>query len=156
MPDPTNAFRADVKYALRISIALPRERVAELFGDPQTWQHWQMSLVDYEPMSGKPGEPGSKTRLLHRFGRRCVEMIESVESSNLPEELVCVYEAPGAWNRVAHRFHELTPTETDWEFDTEFRCTGPLRLLAWLAPGVFRKASLRDMQAFKRFAEATA
>ncbi len=81
-------------------------------------------------------------------------MIETIETNNLPEEMSCIYEAPPAWNRVVYRFSEKGHQETHWEFDSEFRCTGILRILAFFMPGMFRKASLKDMTYFKNFAES--
>ena len=52
-----------------------------------------------------------------------------------------------------NRFIEIGPDETRWTFETEFRCTGVLRVMAFLRPAMFRKASLKDMTSFKRFAE---
>ena len=80
-------------------------------------------------------------------------MVETIESTNLPEEMTCTYIAPGAWNRVIYLFSERGPAVTGWEFDTEFRCTGLLRILALLTPGMFQRASRRDMTGFKTFAE---
>ena len=47
-----------------------------------------------------------------------------------------------------------TRPETRWEFETEFRYTGFLRIMALLTPGMFRRALLKDMTNFKRFAES--
>ncbi len=81
-------------------------------------------------------------------------MIETIESKNLPEEMTCTKVAPRAWNRVINRLVELGPNETRWVFESEFRCTGFLRILAFLMPGMFCKASLNDMKKFKKFAES--
>ncbi len=133
---------------------MPRAKVVELFDNPENWPKWQESLVSSEALEGTPGEEGAKTKLLHKFGRREIEMVETIESKNLPEEMNCIYIAPGAWNRVIYRFAEIGPSETRWEFETEFRCTGFLRIMAFLMPSIFRKASLKDMTSFKRFAES--
>jgi hypothetical protein len=51
---------------------------------------------------------------LHRkFGRSQIEMIETIESNQLPEKIICIFEAPVAWNRVVYRFNELSPNETE-------------------------------------------
>ena len=91
--------------------------------------------------------------LAHQFGRRRTEMIETIESNRLPEELTATYEAPRVWNRVVHRFIEVSPKETEWQFDSEFICTGLVRMLATVAPGLFRKSSKQSMDAFKQFVE---
>ncbi len=83
---------------------------------------------------------------------------ETVEVKNLPEEMTCIYEAPGnwvgAWNRVTNRFRELEPNKTQWEFESEFRCRGLLKVMSFLMPGMFQKASFKEMNNFKMFAES--
>ena len=84
-------------------------------------------------------------------------MIEAVEVKNLPDEMVCIYEAPGfwlgAWNRVVNRFREVAPNRSMWETENEFRCRGLLKVMATLMPGMFRAATLKEMSQFKAFVE---
>ena len=143
-----------MKYTFNVDIALPRTRVVELFNNPDHWKDWQESFISSQPLKGTPGEIGAKTKIMHKFGRREIEMVETIESKNLPEQMTCTYEAPGAWNRVANRFVELGSDKTRWEFESEFKCTGLLRIMAFLMPNMFCKASLKDMHNFKRFAES--
>jgi hypothetical protein len=137
-------------------IRLPRAKVCELFNNPEHWDKWQESLVRYEPIGGTPGSPGAKTKLIHKFGNKTVEMVETVELQGLPAEMVCVYEAPSAWNRVVYRFKELSPEKTGWEFETDFNCRGFLKVLAFFMLGMFKSATKKDMDAFKAFAESAA
>ena len=105
-----------------------------------------------------PGEEGSETKLINKIGVSETEMTEMVEIKNLPEEMTCIYEAPGnwvgAWNRVTNRFRELEPNKTQWEFESEFRCRDLLKVMSFLMPGMFRKASFKEMNNFKMFAES--
>lgn len=134
---------------------LPRDQVVELFMDPENMASWQNSLVSYKHLEGVAGQNGAKTRFTHKFGRRNVEMIETIEVNGLPAFLSVIYEAKTAWNRVTYRFSEEGPAATRWAMDCEFRCRGMLRLAAFLMPGMFRRSTERDMQRFKSFAEAS-
>ena len=89
-----------MKYTLKLDIARPRATVVALFANPDNWPKWQDTLVRWEAVQGTPGERGSTTRLVHKFGRREIGMLETIESTNLPDEMSCIYTAPGAWNRV--------------------------------------------------------
>lgn len=146
-----------MKYTLSIDIDLPLSKVIELFDNPDNWSKWRDGFVSFEPLNGIPGEEGSETKLINIVGGRKTEMTEKVEVKNLPKEMSCIYEAPGnwvgAWNRVTNRFHELGPKKTQWEFESEFRCRGLLKVMSFLMPGMFRKASLKEMNSFKRFVE---
>ncbi len=142
-----------MKYKLELEIAAPRKEVAGLFDDPEHWPQWQESLVESEPISGKNREVGSKTKLLQKFGSRNVEVETIIEAKNPPEELVYTYTAKGAWNRVVNRFEEIGPDRTRWIFESEFNCSGMLRVLSILMPSMFRNASRKEMKKFKEFVE---
>ena len=143
-----------MKYTLEIDLDLPRERVIELFDDPDNLPKWQPGLISFEHASGEPGQPGAKTRLKYVFGKREIDMAETIEARNLPDEFTAIYEAKGAWNRVENRFVETGPSQAKWIFDTEFRCGGMLKVMAFFMPGMFKRSSIKDMQRFKAFAES--
>ena len=143
-----------MRYILEITVAAPRDRVVELFDNPGNLPYWQESLDSLELLSGIQGQVGAKSKLVHKFQNHKVEMIETVERRSLPDELVCIYEAKNAWNRVVNRFIEINKNKTMWVLMTEFRCTGFLRVLTFLVPSIFKKASIYDMKAFKCFAES--
>lgn len=149
-----------MKYTLIIEIEAPLETVIALFDDPASWSKWREGYVGHEAMSGTPGEQGSQTKLRNKFGSSEMEIVETVEFKDLPRAMTCTYEAPGkwmgAWNRVTNRFSESAASRTRWEFESEFRCRGFLRVMSMLVPGMFRHASLKEMTNFKLFAEAHA
>ena len=142
-----------MKYTLQLDIAIPRSQVVALYDNPDNWSRWQSGFVESEHISGQPRQEGAKTKLIQKVGGRTTEIIETIEATNLPDELRCIYEAKGVWNRVVNRFSEIDPAKTRWEFETEFRCTGVVRIMSLLMPGMFRKASLKEMLSFKAFAE---
>ena len=121
-----------MRYILEITVAAPRDRVVELFDNPDNLPHWQKSLASLELLSGIRGQVGAKSKLVHKFQNHKVEMIETVERRSLPDELVYIYEAKNAWNRVVNRFIEINQNKTMWVLMTEFRCTGFLRVLTLL------------------------
>lgn len=146
-----------MKYTLTIEIDLPLSKVINLFDNPDNWSKWRDGFISYQALIGTVGELGSETRLINKFAGNETEITEKVEVKNLPDELTCVYEASGnwmgAWNKVSNRFRELGPNKTQWEFESEFRCRGLLKVMSILMPGMFRKASLKEMHNFKTFAE---
>lgn len=50
--------------------------------------------------------PGSETVFSYNLGDREVVMKETIESCDLPGELVVIYEIDGVWNRCVNRFTE--------------------------------------------------
>lgn len=142
-----------MKYTITLEIAVQRDKLVKLYLDPANWSKWQEGLVTYEILSGENRQAGSKTKLVNRFGKKEIEILETVEVNQLPDVFTCTYEAVGAWNRVENRFTSVTPDKTKWEFSTEFKCRGMLKLKSIIVPGMFRKSSLKEMEAFKKFAE---
>ncbi|MEM7034592.1 MAG: SRPBCC family protein [Chloroflexota bacterium] len=144
-----------MKYTVEIEIDLPRENVVALFDDPDNLKKWQPDLVVFEHQSGELGQPGAKSRIVHQMGKREVEMIETIVTRNLPDEFSGTYEAKGVWNKVENRFYELGENKTKWTLDSEFQCTGFMRVMAFLVPGMFKKQTAAFMKQFKDFAEKT-
>ena len=143
-----------MKYTVELTIGLPRERVIELFDDSDNLPKWQEGLRSFEHMSGEPGHPGARSRLLYDMGRRQVEMIETIEKRALPDEFSGIYEASGVWNRVENRFYDEGPDLTRWQIDTEFRFSGVMKVLSLFMRSSFPKQTLETMEHFKEFAES--
>lgn len=142
-----------MKYSCDIDISLPRDRVVELFQDPTRIGEWQESFISMELVSGEPGQPGNVHKLLHKMGSREVEMIETITENDLPNRFVATYESGGVWNIVENDFSENPDGSTHWHIDTEFRCTGLLKVMTWVAPGMFKKQTVKMQTDFKAFAE---
>ncbi len=143
-----------MKYSTEIEIALPVARVVELFDNPENMKHWMEGLVSFEHLSGTPGQPGAKSRLRFKMGRREVEMVETITVRNLPQEFSGTYEAKGVVNKSTHHFLPVGDNKTRYVSEQEFVLAGPMKLVALLMPGMFKKQSLKYQQDFKRFAES--
>jgi hypothetical protein len=143
-----------MQYTTEITIDLPRTRVIELFDDPANLTKWQPGLQSFEPLSGTPGQPGARSRLVYEEKGRRMEMIETITSRNLPDEFAGTYEAPGVFNVMHNRFVEDGPHTTRWIADHEFRFSGFMRLAGLFMRGAFPKQTQATMQQFKAFAEA--
>ena len=143
-----------MKYTNTIEINLPRNRVIELFDNPDNMKHWQPGLISFTHQSGQPGQVGAKSVLKYKTGKREVEMIETVLKRDLPHEFSGTYEMQGVFNAIQNYFREQSPEVTVWESQSEFTFKGLMRFLAPLMKNSFKKQSLDFMQRFKSFAEA--
>ncbi len=142
-----------MKYSVEKTINLPRARVIELFDDAGNMFKWQKGLQSFETISGEPGQPGAKARMVYDMNGRKVEMIETIEKRNLPDEFTGTYEASGVWNSVGNFFSEEGPDKTRWKIETEFRFNGLMRVISFFMRGSFPKQTEQMMQDFKVFAE---
>ena len=142
-----------MKYSNEILIDLPREKVIELFDNPDNMKYWQKGLVSFEHISGEPGKPGAKSRLKYKMGKRAIEMIETITDRNLPEEFHGTYEAKGVFNIQKNYFHEIDG-KTKWISEAEFQCSGFMKVMAFfMGAKTFKKQSQIYLDDFKAFAE---
>jgi hypothetical protein len=141
-----------MRYRCEVVVNVPRGKFIELFDNPAKMPKWSPGLQTFEPISGTPGQPGAKSRLVYLMGKRTIEMIETVTTRNLPDEFSGTYDANGVHNIVINHFHD-EGNATRWVLDTEFTFKGFMRLMAILMPGMFKKESMKHMMNFKKFAE---
>lgn len=142
-----------MKYALTIDIDLPREKVIELFDNPENMKHWQKGFISMTHMSGTPGEVGAKSRLQYKMGKREIEMVETIVNNNFPHEFTATYVTPTVWNENKNTFEKQGAEKTRWKQETEFKFSGFMKLMAFFMPGAFKKQSYTFMEDFKTFAE---
>ncbi len=143
-----------MKYKLYIIINLSRDRVIELYDNPENLKKWQPDLLSYEHRSGEIGKVGSTSQLIYGIGKKETEMIETLVLKKLPDKISMTYDTKNTWNRVDNKFLLLEAGKTKWECSTVFRCSGVMRIMSFLLPGVFKKRSLKYMRQFKVFAES--
>lgn len=141
-----------MKYTTEIEIALPVDRVVALFDNPDNMKKWMHGLQSFEHLSGTSGQPGAKSKLKFKMGRREIEMIETVTVRNLPHEFSGTYQAKGVFNIVKNRFISMG-NKTKYVSEQEFQFSGFMKIIAWLMPGAFKKQSMKYLTAFKTFAE---
>ncbi len=142
-----------MKYTTEIIIDLPRQRVIELFDNPDNLAKWQPGLKSFEHFEGELGQSGAKSRLLYDEGGREIEMVETILTSNFPDEFSGTYEAKGVFNRISNYFYEEGKNQTRWVTENEFRLSGLMALMGIFMRGAFPKQTLEHMQNFKDFAE---
>lgn len=141
-----------MKYQLEVKINKPVEKVVELFITQENLFKWMPGLKNLELIEGERGKPGSKTKLLFDMNGKEVEMIETLRKSNLPEEFTATFEAKGVVNNQTTRFEKIDENNTRYISDNEFIFSGLMKILS-LIPGVFKKQSMKYLEAFKEFAE---
>ena len=145
-----------MRYQLELQIEETRDRVVELFLDPENLKKWQPSLVRLEPIGdGGFRGVGAKTKQLHRMGRREVEMIATITVDNPPSEFSATYEADDVWNLIENRFIDISPDQTKWILTSDFRSSSVMmKIMMVFFPGMFKKQTQTFMNYFKDFVEA--
>ncbi len=143
-----------MKYTREVIIDLPRQEVVALFDNPDNLSQWQPGLKSFETISGEAGQPGAKSKLVFDMNGRVMEMIETVQTHNLPEEISVTYETKGVHNNMVNRFYEAGDGKTRWVTENEFQFSGFMRLIGFFMRGAFPKQTMKNMNDFKKFAES--
>ena len=143
-----------MKYTTEITIALPRAEVIKKLDNADNMKHWQRGLTGVEHISGTPGEFGAKMRLNYQFGKRKMELTETITKRNFPDEFHATYNTKGMHNIQKNYFTETSQGYTKWTSESEFLPTNfMMRIMTLLMPGAFKKQSLKYLTDFKNFAE---
>lgn len=145
-----------MKYTCKIEIDQPIDKVIALFDNADNLKKWMDGLQRFEHLSGEPGQPGAKSRLKFKMGKREMEMIETVTVRNLPEEFSGTYEMDGVNNNIKNSFKAISETKTLYTTENEFiiQKNFLMKLISLLMPGMFKKQSMKYLESFKKFAES--
>lgn len=143
-----------MKYTIEVLIKSPREEVIKKLDNIDNIKHWQRGLVSAEHMSGTPGEVGAKMKLSYKFGKRQMDLIETITKRDFPNEFNATYETKDMHNAQQNIFEETPEGYTKWTSHSEFIPSSfLLRVMVFLMPGAFKKQSKKYLEDFKDFVE---
>ncbi|MEM7512913.1 MAG: SRPBCC family protein [Bacteroidota bacterium] len=142
-----------MKYTCEIDLALPISKVIELFDNPDNMSKWQPGLISFEHLSGEPGQPGAKSKLLYDMNGREMEMIETIDERNLPSHFSGTYTTKGVTNHMRNEFISTGSTKTKWKSHNIFKFSGFMAIMSLFMKGAFSKQTQKYMVQFKAFAE---
>lgn len=143
-----------MKYTTKIIIEKPLEEVTKKMNSAENMKHWQEGLISAEHISGTPGQFGAKMKLNYNFGKRKMELIETITKQDFPNEFHATYTTKGVRN-IQQNYFEITPEgHTKWISKNEFQPTNfMMNAMLFLMPGAFKKQTKKYMTNFKNFAE---
>lgn len=140
-------------YTCEIDIDKPRHEVVKLFDNPDNMKYWQKGFVSFEHMSGEMGKPGAESIIKYDFGKRKMELIETITFSQLPDEFHANFSTKGVVNIQKNYFKEADG-QTKWISEAEFKFSGFMKLMAFfMGKKPFQKQTMSFMEDFKAFAE---
>jgi hypothetical protein len=143
-----------MKYHVELTIDLPRDQVIKKMDNVYNMKHWQRGLTSAEHISGTPGEVGAKMQLNYKFGKREMNLVETITKRNFPEEFHANYDTKGMHNIQQNFFEVTSDGNTKWISKCEFIPTSfMMKIMTTIMPGVFKKQSKKYMIDFKNFAE---
>lgn len=143
-----------MKFSCFVDIKLDRDEVTALFENSENMKFWQDGFVSFKRVSGGKGEVGSKSMILYNQNGRKMELKETLEVYNLPEELTGFYEHEMMDNRMQNLFSINADGTTRWTANIHYtRVKSFMKIFVWLVPSMFQKQVQKWMDQFKHFAE---
>jgi hypothetical protein len=143
-----------MQYTTKVLIEKPLQEVIKKINSFENLKHWHDGLVSTEHISGTPGQFGSKLKLNYYYGKRKVELIETITKHNLPSEIHVTYSTKGMVNIQENYFETSENDFTYWVSKNDFQpTTFSMNAMLFLMPMTFRKQTKNYMTNFKRFVE---
>jgi len=144
-----------MKFSCYVDIDVQRDRLVELFDNPENLKHWQDGFISFEHLNGHPGHPGSQSKMIYKIGKRGMELIETIKVYNLPEEFTALYEFKEGANTMTVSFEDLGYGKTRYHSEVEYIQMNSfmMKMMSVLMPGMFKKQVKKWMDQFKAFAE---
>ena len=144
-----------MKFNASIDINQTRDKVIELFADPQYLKEYQDGFLRKELVSGTPGEDGTVSKMYYQYGKSEMELTETITSNRLPDTFEAHYHHKHMDNTMKCTFTALDENTTRYASEFEYtRINWFLpKLIAILFPSVYRKQGEKWMKNFKAFAE---
>ena len=142
-----------MKIIHEININKPREKVIELFNNPDNMKKWQPDLISIDQISGEPRQVGAKAKLRYRMGKREFDMMETITVRDLPDEFGSSYQAPNVFNTFMNKFEAIDENTTKWLTETDYQFSGLMSIMSIFMGGKMQKGVETFMERFKEFAE---
>lgn len=144
-----------MKFKGSVEVNKPRDVVAKYFADPQFLGEYQDGFVSKELVSGEAGQEGAVSTMMYQYGKRDMELTETIITNQLPELFVGHYHHKHMDNYMRCKFVALDENRTRYEYDFEYTRMNWVmpKLMAILFPSMYRKQGEKWMQQFKEFVE---
>lgn len=138
-----------------IDIKQTRKKVAELFLDPKNLGKYQDTFLRKEVIEGEEGKEGCISMMYYRFGKKEMELKETITSNKLPDSFEAFYHHKHMDNTMKCTFEALDENHTRYHYEYEYiRINWVMpKLMSILFPGMYRKPAEKWLNQFKEFAE---
>ena len=142
-----------MNYTLSNTINRPMAEVMQKFKDPEGVKHWMEGLTRIEHLSGTPGEVGAISDFYFLHKNKEMKITETILEQDLPRQIKFGYQSGMGYNEVELRFEELDAHTVKQTSNSYFEMRGLMKVFGFLMQGLFKKQSMKYMDAFKAYVE---
>jgi len=142
-----------MKYTVSNNIDKSIEVVSDKFMEPDGALQWMEGLEKIERLSKESYIVGAKSRFhsLHKNKKFVID--ETILEQNMPNQIKFGFTSSMGYNEVEMVFEKLNNNSTKQINNSYFKLKGIMWLLGPLMKGMFKKQSMKYLDAFKEFAE---
>lgn len=144
-----------MKFEGSKDISKPREEVVKYFSDPKYLGEYQDGFINKELITGDEGTDGAISKMYYKYGKRDMELTETIIANRLPDSFESHYHHKQMDNTMICRFVMLDDNNTRYEYEYEYTRINWFmpKLIAILFPSMYRKQGEKWMQQFKDYVE---
>ena len=140
----------------QITINAPKDFVASYLRRSEHFDQWQDDFKSATLLSGDLDQVSAQTRMLYKFGKSDMELLETVRNNNLPDSFEALYKHKHMDNIMLSTFENLDGDKTIYSTHVNYiKLKGLIiKIMAKLFSGKFKKGPEKWMQQFKSFVES--
>lgn len=140
-----------MKFSLTINIKAPREKVVDIFLDPEKQQFFQDGFISKTLTYGTPNQIGAQSLIVYKT----LELKETVLINRLPEEFKALYKHKSTTNTMHINFSIIDNYTTSYTSQIHYTKFNGfiIKLLAKCFPFIFKKQVEKWMNQFKIYVE---
>lgn len=145
-----------MKFTCSVEVDLPKEKVVEIWMNPDNLKHWQDGFERYEHLSGTLNQTGAKGVMHYNNRGKAMKLVEVVIEGNLPDVFEGEYIHTQMINRMRNTFQTLGPDKTRWTAEIHYiKFYGFfMKTFAFFGKKIFKKQTQKWLDQFKAFAES--
>lgn len=146
-----------MKFSCSVKINAPREKVVEMFKNPDNLKQWQDGFISKTLITGEEMQNGAVSEIMYEVGKRDMALIETILSNDLPDSFEARYEHTHTSNTMKSIFEDLGGQSCQYTAEINYtRFNGfMVKLFATLAPSMFKKQVQKWIDQFKAHVEAS-
>ncbi len=144
-----------MKFKSSIDIAKPIALVTKIFANPENLKEFQEGFQKKELISGTAGQNGAVSKMYYAYGKRTMELVETITANNLPDSFEAHYHHKHMDNTYKCTFTPVDENTTRYETETVYTRIDWImpRLMFIFFKSMYRKQGEKWMNNFKVFVE---
>ena len=143
------------KLIIEIEINSNLQKVVDTYVDLNSFSKWQNGFQSHQIIHGIYLQKDTKSKIIYKNRNNTIELIETILSNNLPNELEALYEHKHIINIATSKFIQINENRARLEYTVEIlELRGfMIKIMSKLFPNMFRKQTKKWLENFKRLVE---